>query len=126
MGFGVAFALAGAITWGLTALSGSFFVTVELVLCGWSDLEAVLANACLLSFRSVRRAVGLAAVVNLETRAFSLLRAATLSPVAAGEFCGRGLAMTLLSDDAAETLVSDGPAGRAGTVFDSATVFTTG
>jgi len=85
-----------------------------------------VANAWLLSLRSVRRAFGLAAVVNFETRAFSLLRAATLSPVAVGEFCGRGWAMTLLSDDAVETLVSDDAAGSAGPGFGSATVFTTG
>ena len=85
-----------------------------------------MANAWLLSLRSVRRAFGLAAVVNFETRAFSLLRAATLSPVAAGEFCGRGWAITLLSDDAVETLVSDDAAGSAGPGFGSATVFTTG
>jgi hypothetical protein len=65
-------------------------------------------------------------VVNFETRAFSLLRAATLSPVAAGELCGRGLAVTWLSDDAVETLVSDDAAGTNGAGFGSATVFTTG
>jgi hypothetical protein len=55
-----------------------------------------------------------------------LLRAATLSPVAVGEFGGRGLAMTFVSDDAIETLFSDDAAGATGAGFGSATVLTTG
>jgi hypothetical protein len=54
------------------------------------------------------------------------LRAATGSPVAMVEFvelCGRGLTSPLLSDDAAETLVSDDAAGA---VLGSSTVLTAG
>jgi hypothetical protein len=70
--------------------------------------------------------VGLAAAFNFEAWAFSFLRAATGSPVAMVEFvelCGRGLTSPLLSDDAAETLVSDDAAGA---VLGSSTVLTAG
>ena len=75
---------------------------------------------------SVRTAVGLAAVVNFEALALSLLRAATVSPFAVVELCGAGLTMTFVSDDAAETLVSDVEAGTAGAVFGSSTVLKMG
>ena len=77
----------------------------------------------------MRTVVGLAALVNFEVRAVSLLRAATGSPVALVEIvelCGRGLTVTLLSEDAAETLVSDTAAGTTGAVIGSSTVLTTG
>ena len=45
LGFGVAFAFAGATGGGLWALSVSFFVTVGLAPCCLSDLGAGVANA---------------------------------------------------------------------------------
>ena len=96
------------------ALSGSFFVTVGLAACCLSDFAAGVGSA------SVRTAFALAPVANFEARAFSLLRVATISPVAVVELVEgwvRGLTMTLLSDEAAGTLVSDETAGAARLVF---------